>query len=186
MNVHSYFLLGLGLTLAVVAGQLGTLAGSRATGVQEPHGVPLRRSTAMLAVALAGQAAACLANPWGARLALLPVQTLLYVHAHGLNRASPPGVEAHPWAYFTALPADDDVARRVPSCSSSSARCRRRRDPWGRPARQAGHRVESSTWSPPHEGLTAQPGQPFLGVLVQRRSHGPPGSRWRGPAVLRG
>jgi hypothetical protein len=101
VNVHSYFLLGLGLTLAVLVGQLGTLALARAVGSPEPPATPLRRSTAVLAVAAAGQAVACLANPWGLRLALLPVETLLYVRAHGLNRATAAGVEAHPWAYFT-------------------------------------------------------------------------------------
>jgi hypothetical protein len=79
VNVHSFFLLGLGLTLASLVGQPG---GSR------------RR----VAFALAGQFLACLANPWGWRLALLPIQTVLYLNSQGVMRGVRPGVEPHPWA----------------------------------------------------------------------------------------
>ncbi len=79
VNVHSFFLLGLGLTLAAMVGRPG----------------PSRRR---LAFALAGQLVACLANPWGWRLAVLPVQTLLYLRSHEVMSGVRPGVDPHPWA----------------------------------------------------------------------------------------
>jgi hypothetical protein len=99
VNAHGFFLLGAGLTLAVLADRLGRLARARA-GRSPPDPI-LERSAARLSAVLAGQLAASFVNPWGWRLALLPVQTVLYLRAHGITRGVTPGVEPHPWAFMS-------------------------------------------------------------------------------------
>jgi hypothetical protein len=101
VNTHGFFLLGLGLTLAVLADRLGRLAWTGVRGVPSPSTHALPRSAARLSAVLAGQLAACLVNPWGWRLALLPAQTVLYLRAHGITRGVTPGIEPHPWALMS-------------------------------------------------------------------------------------
>jgi tetratricopeptide (TPR) repeat protein len=78
VNLHSYFPLGIALAGAVAVDGLARRAPDR------------RRRLALLA----GAAAAALANPWTWRIAVLPVQTLLYLRMHAI--AAGPG--DHPWS----------------------------------------------------------------------------------------
>ncbi len=84
VNLHSYFLLGLALTGAVLVGSLG----DRDVPTQNR-----RRHLLRLAAAAGGQAVVCLVNPWTWRLAVLPVQTVWFLRSHDMAD----GPAAHPW-----------------------------------------------------------------------------------------
>jgi len=90
VNLHSYFLVGLALTGAVLVGRLLARRSDR-------HTTDHRAGTIRLAVVLAGQVIVCFANPWTFRLAVLPVRTLLFMQANHI--AGGELVETgHPWA----------------------------------------------------------------------------------------
>jgi hypothetical protein len=100
VNLHSYFLLGLCLTAAVLADRLLRLAWWR---LVKPHNrkpaaaVPLKQAANRLGIILVGQAIVCLANPWTWRLALLPIQTVIFMQENGIAGSSP-AEAVHPWA----------------------------------------------------------------------------------------
>ncbi|MHC4986790.1 MAG: hypothetical protein ACYTFO_11640 [Planctomycetota bacterium] len=94
VNVHSYFLIGWGLTAAVAAASTGRLVWRRLRR-RGDNGV-LSATVRYLLLALLLQAAVCLVNPWTWRLAALPFQTAAYLKAHGI--ALGPG--AHPWSWL--------------------------------------------------------------------------------------
>jgi tetratricopeptide (TPR) repeat protein len=84
VNLHSYFMLGLGVTGAILIDRL------------------LNRNKADLLIMiklLAAQTAVCLINPWGWRLAVLPLQTLSYIHTQGIRA----GAGEHPWSNILEL-----------------------------------------------------------------------------------
>ena len=98
VNVHSYFLLGLAMTTAVLADQLVRLAWWRWKRQGDlPARQTDRRNSARLGVLLAAQTAACLVNPWTWRLALLPVETLGFLAKYDITATKFPGVR-HPWS----------------------------------------------------------------------------------------
>jgi hypothetical protein len=98
VNVHSYFLLGLAMTLSVLADQLLRLAWWRLRRRAESSARQLAgRNAARLAIVLGVQTAACLVNPWTWRLALLPVQTLIFLNKHDITATKFPGPR-HPWS----------------------------------------------------------------------------------------
>ncbi|RIK65107.1 MAG: hypothetical protein DCC65_13055 [Planctomycetota bacterium] len=76
VNSHSYFLVGLLLTCAVLAGQLIQLWRTNANGAQREA---QRRGARLLTLALAAQIAVCFINPWFARGAYFPIETLQYL-----------------------------------------------------------------------------------------------------------
>jgi hypothetical protein len=82
VNLHSYFPLGVLLGGTVLAEALFLRA---------------RPALVRLIVLQAGVVLACLVNPWGWRLALLPIQTLVYLRANGIGGT--PG--SHPWSRIT-------------------------------------------------------------------------------------
>ncbi|MBX3463266.1 MAG: hypothetical protein KF830_08845 [Planctomycetes bacterium] len=84
VNLHSYFLLGLGAAAAMWLQALLRPA-------SQPPAARRRLGALLGAMALAG-----FANPWTWRLALLPVQTVLYLRRHGI--ADPEHVPPHPWS----------------------------------------------------------------------------------------
>lgn len=89
VNVHSYFLLGLAMTAAMLADRglrLWWASGSGSRGAEAAS--ELRRSTVRLAILLAAQAAVCFINPWTWRLAVLPFQTLWFLHQQKVAAAS--------------------------------------------------------------------------------------------------
>ena len=103
VNLHSYFLLGLALTGAFLAEHLLRLI------FWKIHKTPpsqvaenmtaTRRAGICLAVALIGQIIACLINPWAWRLAVLPIETIVYLRTNNIA-VSVPGAGAHPWSYI--------------------------------------------------------------------------------------
>ena len=107
VNVHSYFLLGLGLTAAVLADRLlrlgwqrlRALPGDRARQNQADLGRSMRRQMSLLAAALGGQIVACFVNPWTWRLAALPVQTLLFMNQFDISGGQGAG-GGHPWSHI--------------------------------------------------------------------------------------
>ncbi len=92
VNFHSYFMLGLALTGAVLVEQLLGWA----WGLVSRRGDAGRQGRAALrmAIVLAGQAAVCFANPWTWRLAVLPVQTMMFLRQHDIAS----GASSHPWS----------------------------------------------------------------------------------------
>ncbi len=101
VNLHSYFPLGLALTGAFLVEALLCWGWARLAGRREedapPHGVLAAR----LVLVLLAQAAVCFANPWTWRLAVLPIETVLYIHRHNITAAT--GGMGHPWALITEL-----------------------------------------------------------------------------------
>ncbi|HET6426768.1 MAG TPA: hypothetical protein VFJ30_00045, partial [Phycisphaerae bacterium] len=88
VNLHSYFLLGIGLTGAVLAEALVRRLWSREAG---------GRGVVRLAVVLLVQVGVCFVNPWTWRLAVLPIQTLMFMRAHGIAGGGFTET-GHPWA----------------------------------------------------------------------------------------
>lgn len=100
VNLHGYFVLGLALTGALLAGQ--TIRGVRpgvGREVLREARPGSRRIVAALSVAFVGAAVACLSNPWTWRGAVLPIETAWFLHRHGI--ADGPG--AHPWSAMGEL-----------------------------------------------------------------------------------
>ncbi len=99
VNLHSYFILGLALTGAMLAESLLRLGWQWLTASGRQGSPELRRRAVRLAVALAAQCALCLVNPWTWRLAVLPVQTLVYMRANQIARGDLTG-DGHPWSHI--------------------------------------------------------------------------------------
>jgi len=101
VNCHSYFLLGPAMTAAFLSARL---IAWRRPGLGPAslrlRGRQVRTDAKLLAVALAGQLLVCLANPWTWRLAILPVQTLLFMHANKIASGELTGPGGHPWSYI--------------------------------------------------------------------------------------
>lgn len=98
VNLHSYFLLPLVVTAAILADRAARWAFSAAADRPASDRDALRRGTSRSAVALLVQSAACFLNPWTWRLAVLPIRTLWYIRAHGIAGADPHSPQGHPWA----------------------------------------------------------------------------------------
>jgi hypothetical protein len=103
VNLHSYFLLGPGLTGAFLVDRIARLVWRRLR-TADRRGDSGRASgrggeALRLAIILAGQTAVCFANPWTWRLAILPVQTLAFLRAHNIAGATGT-IHGHPWAFI--------------------------------------------------------------------------------------
>ncbi len=87
VNLHSYWMLGLALTLAVLAGRV----------VDATSGKPALPALRRVGVLLGLQAAVTFLNPWTWRIAALPIQTLVFFQRH---RISGGDIHAgrHPWS----------------------------------------------------------------------------------------
>ena len=101
VNLHSYFLLGLGLTGVFAAESLLRRLWRRLRaddgGLKKAPAKPVEPDGGLLWTALGAQALACFANPWTWRLAALPVQTLLFMRRHDIAGGSFTKA-GHPWA----------------------------------------------------------------------------------------
>jgi len=99
VNLHSYFLLGLGLTGAFAAeDMLRRLWRRFGTGDLSRQSSPAGAGAGWtLWVVLGLQVLACFANPWTWRLAILPIQTLVFMRAHNIAGGSFTET-GHPWA----------------------------------------------------------------------------------------
>lgn len=100
VNVHSYWLLGIGMTLAGLAGAVvNVFLPSRREPTPEASLLSrMYRSLVFRLAALLGlQAGAGFVNPWTWRLAAMPFQTLAFFSRHKISTAEArPG--GHPWS----------------------------------------------------------------------------------------
>ena len=95
-NVHSYFYIGWGLTVAVcLVAVARMLWQKRSTGADIPDDA-LAGNVKRLGVLTGLQLAAPFLNPWTWRLVVLPAQTARYISAHGISAPH----SGHPWSYL--------------------------------------------------------------------------------------
>ncbi len=114
VNLHSYFMLGLALTSAVLAEHALRVGFSRF--VRPVASAPgSRRLVRYMLIVLAAQVAVCFVNPWTWRIAILPIQTLIYLKQHQI--AAGPQISSHPWATLGELFRPFDTATYLPGMS---------------------------------------------------------------------
>lgn len=97
VNLHSYFLLGLGLTGAVLAEEALRWLLSRRGGDSADQRRAAAARVRRLGLVLAGQVGVCFLNPWGWRLVALPIQTLVFMRKHGIAGGDYDAT-GHPWS----------------------------------------------------------------------------------------
>lgn len=97
VNSHSYFLLGIGVALAIGLGWGLRWGVDRLRGGSDVDS--LRRAALRMGVLVAGLAVSSFVNPWTWRLAVLPVETLLYLREHAIGG----GHGEHPWSHIAEL-----------------------------------------------------------------------------------
>ncbi len=90
VNLHSYFLIGLFLTGALIAGEL----------LVTQNGDRPQRLRAF-GIALAAQVVACFMNPWGWRGAIFPIQTLSYLRRANAMGGGPESPSASAWSLIS-------------------------------------------------------------------------------------
>jgi hypothetical protein len=98
VNSHSYFMLGIAVTGAIFAEYLVRWLFQRDPGGASSAAL-LRRAAVRTGTVVVALSAACLANPWTWRVAILPAQTLIYLNRHGISRGGGP----HPWSRIAEL-----------------------------------------------------------------------------------
>ncbi|MFN8178381.1 MAG: hypothetical protein U0167_10640 [bacterium] len=102
-NVHSYFLLAIGLAAAMLFAALGERRAAMRSADAAGLADAVKRAK-WLAVALVGVIVAPFANPWLAHGAWMPVDTLLYMRRHGIGKSGVPSSgQMHPWAAIREL-----------------------------------------------------------------------------------
>jgi hypothetical protein len=99
VQLHSYWLLGLGLGLAFLSEAALRVWSTRRSGPPVARG-EAHAHAAQLAVALAGMILVAFLNPWGPRLVGQPLATLLFLRLHAASAAGA-GLDAHPWSQVT-------------------------------------------------------------------------------------
>ncbi len=95
VNLHSYFLVGILLTVAWLVGEVvGGLPRRRGrTGHDQ-----VKRRIVLLAAALAVQCVACLVNPWNGRGAVFPLTTLEFLHGADVMGGVAGGPSGSAWS----------------------------------------------------------------------------------------
>ena len=96
INFHSYFLLGLAITGTVFVEYLLRALKKRFGDKDMPGFQAYWKVVSRLGITLGGMVLACFLNPWGWRLVLQPLQTLLYMKKYNIGGPKP-GVNSHPW-----------------------------------------------------------------------------------------
>ena len=96
VNLHSYFVLGIAMTAAMFADALLRWLWARTVTLADTS--ELRPRVKWLGVAAVGVIVAALVNPWFARGAIFPIQTLLYLAKHQIIGRMP-GPASHVWAF---------------------------------------------------------------------------------------
>jgi hypothetical protein len=105
VQFHSFWLLGLATAGAWLLGEAIGLAGRATNGTRatDGNGTAARlRHVRRLALAFAAMIVVAFLNPWGWRLALLPVQTLAFLKAQNLSGAAG-AATPHPWTQIAEL-----------------------------------------------------------------------------------
>jgi len=95
VNLHSYWMLGLGITGAVMGDQIIKVAWGKF--VTKKRDENLLRRTKVLVVLFVAVVLVCFVNPWTWRIVVMPVQTLMFFKQHNI-----PGsfgqIGSHPWS----------------------------------------------------------------------------------------
>jgi hypothetical protein len=99
VNLHSYFLLGLAVTGAVLVEYLFAFFKSGMQVNRSQNSTVCGTAIYRLGVTLTGMVLVCFVNPWGWRLAFLPLQTLLYMKKYSIGTMEF-AANAHPWNYI--------------------------------------------------------------------------------------
>jgi hypothetical protein len=96
VNLHSYFLLSLAISGAILVDCL--VRWRRETGVRgEPQAAAaLRKASLRMGMLLVAMTLGSFLNPWTWRVAALPVQTLLYLRANDIGGVA----GSHPWSHI--------------------------------------------------------------------------------------
>lgn len=100
VNLHSYWLLGVAITISLFAEELFRLAWQKffvKNGTRAALDPNLLRRTKILAFLLGIQFLLAFANPWTWRIAALPFQTLIFFRQHHITTVLT-GPGAHPWS----------------------------------------------------------------------------------------
>jgi len=104
VNLHSYFLLGLALTSAVLADRAARLLWMRLLSRQaDTQSALMRKQTFRVGLTLLAQAAVCFVNPWTWRLAALPVRTLIFMSGASFAGSGAASAGGHPWSHIGEL-----------------------------------------------------------------------------------
>jgi len=96
VNLHGYFLLGPALSGAFLAGEAARLLPGRRAAADAAD---TARRARRLAAAMLGQLLVSFVNPWTWRLAVLPIQTLVFLRVNHIAGADL-GSGGHPWSYI--------------------------------------------------------------------------------------
>jgi len=103
VNLHSFFLLNLAITGAVLSEYILYALKIRLIDKDVSRFKLYQKIVSRLGLTLTAMALACFLNPWGWRLALLPFQTLLYLKKYRIGGALDLGEHAHPWDSIVEL-----------------------------------------------------------------------------------
>jgi hypothetical protein len=107
VNLHSYWMLGLGMTGAVMADQIIKVAWKKIA--KKNRDKNLLRRMKILVILFVVQMLVCFANPWTWRIVVMPVQTLMFFKQHHIS-TSFGQAGAHPWSNIAEIfPAFHDV-----------------------------------------------------------------------------
>ena len=102
VNLHSYFFLGLALTGTVLTEYILIAIEKRFVDKNLSQFQAYKKTIYCLSLTLIGMVLVCFVNPWGWRLALLPLQTLLYMKKYTIvGQISE--LNPHPWDYVMEI-----------------------------------------------------------------------------------
>ncbi len=102
VNFHSYFLLGVALSAAMLADAFAHWLWARTVTGRDDAAAKARMK--WLAIATGGMVLACLCNPWHLRGAIFPIQTVAFLSRHQIVGGTPTSLTAHPWALIGEFP----------------------------------------------------------------------------------
>jgi len=97
VNLHSYFLLGVAVVVAVLADASVKLLWAKTVSHRQDTN-DLETSVKRLSLTTLAMVLACLINPWFTRGAIMPFQTLNYLNKHHIAGGTIPPFGSHPWA----------------------------------------------------------------------------------------
>jgi hypothetical protein len=102
INFHSYYILGLAITGAVLTEYFLYALKKRFADKDFPRFQAYKKVVRRLGMTLMGMALVCFVNPWGWRLVWHPFETLLYMKKYNIGGPDP-GKNPHPWAHILEL-----------------------------------------------------------------------------------
>ena len=96
VNLHSYFLLSLAISGAIMFDCVIRWRRERRMGRDPQAAAALQKASLRMGMLFAAMALSSFLNPWTWRVAALPVQTLIYLRANKIGGAAGP----HPWSHI--------------------------------------------------------------------------------------